>query len=167
MKIVVVGGTGLVGGHVVEALDSEHEIIKVGYDDGDFNVDISDLESIKKLFKEIGSFDALVSATGLVEFGPLSELTQEQWRVGFDNKLMGQVSTNGTCVCLHGNGPKPHACKCSQVCCKHPVVRLLGTGFIKIERIAIFHVELATSHHPKTRTNFITELQLDLKHHLR
>ena len=92
MKIVIIGATGLVGGHIVSALENEHEVIRVGYKDGDYSVDIADINSIKKMYQKIGNFDALVSATGLVEFGPLRELSQEQWKLGFDNKLLGQIN---------------------------------------------------------------------------
>ncbi len=54
--------------------------------------DITDSESIENLFEEVGSFDALVSPTGAGHFGPISEMTEDDFRVGLDSKLMRQVN---------------------------------------------------------------------------
>ncbi|NNM59109.1 MAG: short chain dehydrogenase [Legionellales bacterium] len=92
MKIIIVGATGTVGKAVVKALSSHHEIIKVGYQHGDIQADITDSQSIAKMYQSIGAFDALVSTTGSVPFAPLTELSQEDYHNGLKNKLMGQVS---------------------------------------------------------------------------
>lgn len=92
MKIIIVGATGTIGKHVVKALESAHEIVKVGSKSGDFQVDISSLESIESLFKQVGPFDALVSAAGDAHFGPLPQMTDADFRKGVDSKLMGQVN---------------------------------------------------------------------------
>lgn len=92
MKIVIVGATGTIGKHVVKALEKDNEIIKVGSKSGDYQVDITSAESIKQLFQKIGKFDALVSTAGDGHFGPLNEMTETEFRVGLNNKLMGQVN---------------------------------------------------------------------------
>jgi NAD(P)-dependent dehydrogenase (short-subunit alcohol dehydrogenase family) len=92
MKIVLVGATGNLGKAVDRALNSRHEIIRVGHTQGDLQVDIADPRSIEDLFEKIGEFDALVSTTGDVHFGPLEEFTQENFHVGLRSKLMGQVN---------------------------------------------------------------------------
>lgn len=92
MKIIVVGATGTLGSAVTKDLEKDHEVIKVGFNSGDIHVDISDISSIRAMYEKIGSFDALVSPTGLVHFGPLEEITQEQWQLGLNNKLMGQIN---------------------------------------------------------------------------
>jgi len=92
MKIIVVGATGTIGKEVVKALEGDHEIVKVGYRGGDFQADIASIASIEKLFNDIGSFDAIISTTGLTKFGGLDELTQDDYLLGFTNKLMGQVN---------------------------------------------------------------------------
>jgi len=97
MKIIVVGGTGTIGKAVVKELSPRHEIITVGHKHGDVQADITNEASIKQLFEKIGKFDALIATTGDVKFGPLAELTAEHYRIGLDNKLMGQVN-----LVLHG-----------------------------------------------------------------
>ncbi|MGD0969118.1 MAG: short chain dehydrogenase [Candidatus Aquilonibacter sp.] len=91
MKILVVGANGTIGKAVVDELKPRHEIVSAGRTHGDHRVDISDLASIQKLFTEIGSVDAVVSAAGDVHFGPLLDMTPDQLRVGISYKLMGQV----------------------------------------------------------------------------
>lgn len=92
MKIVIVGGTGTIGNAISTELSKRHTVISVGHTRGDFQVDIRDTNSIKTLYQTIGSFDALVAATGEVHFGPLTEFTAEQYNIGLNSKLMGQIN---------------------------------------------------------------------------
>ncbi|MCE9970184.1 short chain dehydrogenase, partial [Aeromonas salmonicida] len=55
-------------------------------------VDMRDPASIKALFAQVGQFDALVVASGSVAFNGLTEMTDEQWQVGLQSKLMGQIN---------------------------------------------------------------------------
>ncbi len=91
MRIIVIGATGTIGKEVVRALEGRHEVVKVGHRGGDHQVDITDKGSIERLFREVGAFDALVSAAGQARFGPLESLSDEDFRVCLDDKLMGQV----------------------------------------------------------------------------
>ncbi|MBY0544417.1 MAG: short chain dehydrogenase [Gammaproteobacteria bacterium] len=91
MKIIIVGGTGTVGKAVTQALSS-HDIITVGHQHGDIQADITDVQSIEKMYQSVGAFDALVSATGSVPFAPLTELTLADYNKGLQDKLMGQIS---------------------------------------------------------------------------
>ncbi len=81
MKIIIVGATGTIGSKVTDDLQGDHEVIKVGSSSGDLQADITDSDSIEDLFEEVDSFDALVSATGAGHFGPVSEMTEENFRV--------------------------------------------------------------------------------------
>ncbi|OJW16889.1 short chain dehydrogenase [Mucilaginibacter sp. 44-25] len=92
MKIIVIGASGTIGKHVVNALAEGNEIIRVGSKSGDYQVNIADAASIKNLFEQVGPFDALVSTTGDAHFGPLKDMTEANMRVGIDSKLMGQVN---------------------------------------------------------------------------
>src|SRR6185312_12821874 len=65
MKIILVGANGTIGKHVLKALEgSGHEVIKVGKKSGDFQVDIAEPGSVAALYKKVGNFDAVVSASG-------------------------------------------------------------------------------------------------------
>ena len=92
MRIILVGAAGTLGSAVDKALNIRHEIVRVGRRRGDFQVDIADPASIEQLFSKVGEFDALVSTTGDVHFGPLAEFDQDKFQVGLRGKLMGQVN---------------------------------------------------------------------------
>lgn len=91
MKILVVGAHGTIGKAVVEELSARHEIISAGRSKGDLKIDLTDLASIKKAFADAGPLGAVVSVAGNAHFGPLADMTQEQWAIGLHDKLMGQV----------------------------------------------------------------------------
>ena len=92
MRIVVVGASGTIGKAVVAALQGDHEIVKVGSKSGDYQADIKDAASIQNLFKQIGKFDALVSAVGKVHFGEFAKMTEAEIDIGLRDKLLGQVN---------------------------------------------------------------------------
>jgi NAD(P)-dependent dehydrogenase (short-subunit alcohol dehydrogenase family) len=91
-KIVVIGATGTVGQAVSAALKARHEVIEVGATRGQYRVDSTDPASIERLFSEIGKVDGVVTATGKLHFGPLPEMSVEQFWVGLRDKLMGQIN---------------------------------------------------------------------------
>jgi NADP-dependent 3-hydroxy acid dehydrogenase YdfG len=64
----------------------------IGRKSGDFQVEIENRESVRKLYQAVGPFDAVAIATGEVAFAPLSELTAEKWQFSLGSKLMGQIS---------------------------------------------------------------------------
>ena len=93
MKIVLIGAYGKIGELVQKALaGAGHEIVKVGRKSGNFQVEIENRESVRKLYQALGSFDAVAIAAGEVAFAPLSELTAEKWEFSLGSKLMGQIN---------------------------------------------------------------------------
>lgn len=91
MKILVIGGTGTLGSAVIQELGADHEIITAGKTRGDFQIDITDEGSVKALFHSTGKVDAIIVTTGNLHFGPLVEMTAEQFNIGLQDKLLGQV----------------------------------------------------------------------------
>jgi len=92
MKVVVIGANGTIGRAVGEQLALRHEIVKVGKTSGDYQVDMADIGSVHALFDKVGKVDAVAIAAGEVHFGPLAEITPEQFNVGLRHKLMGQIN---------------------------------------------------------------------------
>jgi len=92
MKIIIVGATGTIGKKVTAALKQKHEVISAASKSGDLQVDITSTASIEAFYKQAGKFDALVSITGAGHFGPLSTTTPEDFKIGINSKLMGQVN---------------------------------------------------------------------------
>jgi len=92
MKIIIIGATGTIGRHVATLFEGKHELIKVGATKGDYQIDICSEQSIKIFFETVGPFDALISTTGKAAFKSLKDLSNADFRLGLDNKLLGQIS---------------------------------------------------------------------------
>jgi NAD(P)-dependent dehydrogenase (short-subunit alcohol dehydrogenase family) len=92
MRIIIVGGTGTIGKTVAAELGKRHEIIKAASKSGDIAVDITSTPSIREMFKKVGKFDAVVSATGQAAFGPFDSLSEEDFYKGIRSKMMGQIN---------------------------------------------------------------------------
>ncbi len=92
MKIIVIGATGLIGKEIVKVLAPRHEVITVGHRSGDLQVDITSNSSIEEMYKDVGRFDALVSAAGSAAFGMMEKLSDSDYMFGLRDKLMGQVN---------------------------------------------------------------------------
>jgi NAD(P)-dependent dehydrogenase (short-subunit alcohol dehydrogenase family) len=92
MRVAVIGATGVIGTEVVKALSKRHEVVRCGRTTADFAVDISSSESIRDLFEAIGPVDGVVCTAGDNRFGPLDELSDDDYAFGFASKLMGQVN---------------------------------------------------------------------------
>ena len=92
MRVIVVGGTGTIGREVAKALAVKHEVVIAGRTSGVLRVDIAYPESVEAMYREAGSFDALVSVAGEARFGPLDDLGDDDFLFSFRHKLMGQVN---------------------------------------------------------------------------
>lgn len=57
-----------------------------------FKVDTSFKSSIEALFKEIGPFDALVAAMGRAHLGDITGLTDKEFKIGIESKLLAQIN---------------------------------------------------------------------------
>jgi NAD(P)-dependent dehydrogenase (short-subunit alcohol dehydrogenase family) len=91
MKILLVGATGFLGSAIARELGKDHELIPASRSDAEHPVDIQDEASVRALFSKTGDVDAIISATGQVHFGPLAKMTAEEFNVGLQGKLLGQV----------------------------------------------------------------------------
>ncbi|MET0005993.1 MAG: short chain dehydrogenase [Candidatus Thiodiazotropha sp.] len=92
MKILLIGATGTIGQEVQQRLADGHEVIPVGFKNGVYQVDMESKASIQHLFEQVGNVDAVISTAGAAAFAPLRELTDAQFELGWNNKLMGQVN---------------------------------------------------------------------------
>jgi len=92
MKIIIIGAAGTVGGTAVDALSGRHEVIRVGKTSGDVQMDIEDIDSIRAMYEQVGKVDAVVSAVGHVHFGPVHEMTSDQFMEGINGKVLPQVN---------------------------------------------------------------------------
>jgi NAD(P)-dependent dehydrogenase (short-subunit alcohol dehydrogenase family) len=92
MKIMIIGATGTIGTAVSNILEDGNDIVRVGYSDGDFRVDLGSKMSIAALFDAVGPVDAVISTAGLADFGPLASLDDAAFDLALSNKLMGQIN---------------------------------------------------------------------------
>lgn len=92
MKIILIGASGTIGKGINEVLSADYEVIKVGHRGGNFRVNLSSKESIEKLSQDVGSFDAVICAAGMANFGSLDEQPDADYQLAVSNKLMGQVN---------------------------------------------------------------------------
>ncbi|WP_295382336.1 short chain dehydrogenase [uncultured Stenotrophomonas sp.] len=91
MKILLVGASGTLGQAVARQLGQQHQILTAGRNSGDLRVDLTDDASVAELFARTGPVDAVISTAGKLHFGPLQDMTPEQFNIGLQDKLLGQV----------------------------------------------------------------------------
>ncbi|ARZ73551.1 short chain dehydrogenase [Stenotrophomonas sp. WZN-1] len=91
MKILLVGASGTLGQAVARQLGQQHQILAAGLHSGELRVDLTDDASVAELFARTGPVDAVISTAGKLHFGPLQEMTPEQFNLGLQDKLLGQV----------------------------------------------------------------------------
>jgi len=92
MKVLLVGASGTIGKAIIQELAPRHEIIKAGKNHGQHQVDITNIDSVRALFSKVGKVDAIIAAAGNVHWGSFSAMTADEFRVGLNEKLMGQVN---------------------------------------------------------------------------
>jgi NAD(P)-dependent dehydrogenase (short-subunit alcohol dehydrogenase family) len=91
-KILVIGASGLLGSHLVKALQGKAEVIGASRKHSTIAVDIADPMSVRRLFERVGPVDGIACVAGMVRFVPLVQASDEDWAHGLANKLMGQVN---------------------------------------------------------------------------
>lgn len=92
MKVLVIGANGTIGKEVVKALRGSHEVIEASRSHGAVKVDIRDVSSIRAMYKQVGRVDAVVCAAGGGAWKPLEQLTDDDFAMSLNYKLMGQVN---------------------------------------------------------------------------
>ena len=90
-KILLIGASGTIGQAVLANLGARHDVITVGRSSGTHRADFSQPGAVSQLFEAVGKVDAIVSTAGNLHFGPLAEMTAEQFNIGLQDKLLGQV----------------------------------------------------------------------------
>jgi NAD(P)-dependent dehydrogenase (short-subunit alcohol dehydrogenase family) len=90
-KILLIGASGTIGQAVLANLGARHDVITVGRSSGTHRADFSQPGSVARLFEAVGQVDAIVSTAGNLHFGPLADMTPEQFNLGLQDKLLGQV----------------------------------------------------------------------------
>ena len=90
-KILLVGAAGTIGRAVARNLGERHQLVTAGRASGEHRVDLGSDAAVAALLDRVGPLDAIVSTTGGLHLGPLSETSAEQFDIGLQGKLLGQV----------------------------------------------------------------------------
>jgi NAD(P)-dependent dehydrogenase (short-subunit alcohol dehydrogenase family) len=80
------------GSYLANAFEKEHEVVRVGRNSENIQVDITSPESIETMYKGLGAFDALICTAGPTYVGPWKNLTDAAFRKGVEGKMMGQIN---------------------------------------------------------------------------
>ncbi|GGZ14670.1 short chain dehydrogenase [Echinicola pacifica] len=92
MKIVIVGGEGIIGKALQDKLSDADELLIAGRSSGEYRVDFTDENSVSAFFSSIGMVDAVIVTAGSAPFKALEEMTTQDFEAGLKSKLMGQVN---------------------------------------------------------------------------
>ena len=92
MKILIIGGNGTIGKKVSSHLNKKHDVIVAGRSNGDFLVDLTDIDSIRTLLAAIPSLDSIICIAGEAKWDDFKDLSEEDFYIGIRSKLMGQVN---------------------------------------------------------------------------
>jgi len=92
MKILIIGGKGIIGKKVSDHFSKKHEIIIGGRNSGDVIVDIADSKSIEKMFESVGNVDAVICIAGEAKWAAFDSMIEKDFYIGLNSKLMGQVN---------------------------------------------------------------------------
>ncbi|WP_232453730.1 short chain dehydrogenase [Burkholderia ubonensis] len=92
-RVILIGANGKMGQAALTGL-SKHQVITASRsgEGCDFQVDITNQESLVRLYENVGSFDAVVNTVGYCEYAPFAEMTSDQWQATILSKLVGQIN---------------------------------------------------------------------------
>lgn len=91
-RILVIGSSGLLGSHLVKALQGRGEVVEASLGRAPHKVDIADPTSLRRLFEAVGPVDAIACLAGMARFVPWAQASDDDWAHGVANKLLGQVN---------------------------------------------------------------------------
>ena len=89
---LVIGANGLLGSAISQALQAQYHVVPASRSHATHPVDIAKPESLRQLFAQVGTVDAIICTAGLVNFRGFAAATDSDWDHGLANKLMGQVN---------------------------------------------------------------------------
>ena len=92
MKILIIGGNGVIGTRISTHFKKQHKVLIAGRTNGDLIVDITQSDSIKSMFEKSGKIDAIICIAGEAKWADFNTLSEEDYYIGLRSKLMGQVN---------------------------------------------------------------------------
>jgi NAD(P)-dependent dehydrogenase (short-subunit alcohol dehydrogenase family) len=158
-SIVIIGGSSGIGLAIAkEAVDAGADVTIAGRSQGKLDqarqaiagdvatctVDLSDEDSVKRLFLQIGSFDHLVVTGSSVKTGPFRELSLADARASMDSKFWGQylaaryaqIRPKGSITLLSGILSRRPSAELSSLAAINAAVEALGRA-LAVELVPI------------------------------
>jgi NAD(P)-dependent dehydrogenase (short-subunit alcohol dehydrogenase family) len=107
MRILLIGGTGTIGSAVRDTLESRgHEVLVAHRSSSTLPVEMTDPASVDALFTTVGTVDAVAVTAGHAAYGPVSELTYDDFLSSLKGKALGQIEIvrrGASSVAPHGS----------------------------------------------------------------
>jgi len=92
MKLLIIGGNGTIGRKVTAHFKTKHEVLIGSRTNGDVEIDIANSDSITAAMEKIGKLDGILCIAGEAKWAKFEDLTEADYHIGLNNKLMGQVN---------------------------------------------------------------------------
>ncbi len=92
MRILLVGSSGTIGRYLISKLSEKNEIIGASRNHPENQVDIENENSIRVLLEKNKNVNAIICCAGEAKWRPLDELSSQDFILGFQSKLMGQIN---------------------------------------------------------------------------
>ncbi|KZK83085.1 short chain dehydrogenase [Pseudovibrio sp. Ad13] len=92
MKILIIGASGMIGRAVSDALKNQHEVITASRTTGDIKVDMSNPASLRELFPQVETLDAIICAAGNGTMAPVATMSDDDFNRTLDSQLKGQMN---------------------------------------------------------------------------
>lgn len=89
--IIVIGATGTIGSAVARLLSEDHDVIPMSRS-SEHSIDIASEDSIEAALRRVGSFDALICASGKAKTGSINGLQAQDYVYTFENKVLPQIN---------------------------------------------------------------------------
>jgi NAD(P)-dependent dehydrogenase (short-subunit alcohol dehydrogenase family) len=92
MRILIIGASGTIGKKLTPYLKDKHEVLTAGRNSGEFTVDITSENSIKKLFQQVKNIDGCICIAASGPLDDFASLTEKQLQENLKGKLFGQMN---------------------------------------------------------------------------
>lgn len=92
MKVLIIGAGGTIGKRLNPELAKRHIIISAGRNSGDYRVDVTSKDSIRRMFEEIKGLDACICIAASGPMDDFQTLTEERLLEDMRGKLFGQIN---------------------------------------------------------------------------
>ena len=92
MKMLIIGGNGTIGKRISTHFKEHHDVLVASRQNKSLTVDLRDSHSIEKMFNRISKVDAIINLAGEARWGNFEDLSEEDYYIGIQSKLMGQVN---------------------------------------------------------------------------